>query len=214
MRRIDLARSVLLTASGITRLLDGLEGCGLVAKERCDPTRASPTPLLTKAGVKKIEEARESHLVDIEELFGSKLLAGGAGAARRAPRASAARAHRRRRPSEARVLLPRRARRRARLPQDPRRRSASTAFGVNAIVIRRARGLPPLPRHRRTSSTSCTRAASKVDVDGESRELGEGGLFHGSATTPRQHLECGQTRTRSSSSSAARAATSSATAIS
>ena len=36
MRRIDLARSVLLTASGITRLLDGLEGCGFVAKERCD----------------------------------------------------------------------------------------------------------------------------------------------------------------------------------
>ena len=32
MRRIDLARPVLLTASGITRLLDGLERCGLVAK--------------------------------------------------------------------------------------------------------------------------------------------------------------------------------------
>jgi DNA-binding MarR family transcriptional regulator len=72
MRRIDLARSVLLTASGITRLLDGLEGCGLVAKERCDSDARVTYAALTKAGVKKIEEARESHLADIEELFGSR----------------------------------------------------------------------------------------------------------------------------------------------
>jgi DNA-binding MarR family transcriptional regulator len=31
--------------------------------------------VLTKAGVKKIEEARESHLADIEELFGSRFSA-------------------------------------------------------------------------------------------------------------------------------------------
>jgi DNA-binding MarR family transcriptional regulator len=72
MRRIDLARSVLLTASGITRLLDGLESCGLVAKERCDSDARVTYAALTKAGVKKIEEARESHLADIEELFGSQ----------------------------------------------------------------------------------------------------------------------------------------------
>jgi DNA-binding MarR family transcriptional regulator len=72
MRRIDLARSVLLTASGITRLLDGLESAGLVAKERCDSDARVTYAVLTKAGVKKIEEARESHLADIEELFGSQ----------------------------------------------------------------------------------------------------------------------------------------------
>jgi DNA-binding MarR family transcriptional regulator len=72
MRRIDLARSVLLTASGITRLLDGLESCGLVAKERCSSDARVTYAVLTTAGVKKIEEARESHLADIEELFGSK----------------------------------------------------------------------------------------------------------------------------------------------
>ena len=72
MRRIDLARSVLLTASGITRLLDGLESCGLVAKERCDSDARVTYAVLTKAGVKKIEDARESHLQDIEELFGSR----------------------------------------------------------------------------------------------------------------------------------------------
>ena len=72
LRRVDIARAVLLTASGITRLLDGLESCGLVAKERCDSDARVTYAVLTKSGVKKIEEARESHLADIEELFGSR----------------------------------------------------------------------------------------------------------------------------------------------
>ena len=72
MRRIDLARSVLLTASGITRLLDGLESSGLVAKERCDSDARVTYAVLTKAGARKIEDARDSHLADIEELFGSR----------------------------------------------------------------------------------------------------------------------------------------------
>jgi DNA-binding MarR family transcriptional regulator len=72
MRRIDLARSVLLTASGITRLLDGLESSGLVGKERCDSDARVTYAVLTNAGVRKIEEARDSHLADIEELFGSR----------------------------------------------------------------------------------------------------------------------------------------------
>ena len=72
MRRIDLARSVLLTASGITRLLDGLESSGLVGKERCDSDARVTYAVLTDAGVKKIEEARDSHLADIEEVFGAR----------------------------------------------------------------------------------------------------------------------------------------------
>jgi DNA-binding MarR family transcriptional regulator len=72
MRRIDLARSVLLTASGITRLLDGLESAGLVGKERCDSDARVVYAVLTEVGVRKVEEARESHLADIEELFGSR----------------------------------------------------------------------------------------------------------------------------------------------
>src|ERR1041384_6172782 len=35
MRRVDLAQSVVLTASGITRLLDGLERAGYVEKDAC-----------------------------------------------------------------------------------------------------------------------------------------------------------------------------------
>ncbi len=44
MRRVDLAESVLLTASGITRLLEGLERAGFVVQGRpAPPTRASRT---------------------------------------------------------------------------------------------------------------------------------------------------------------------------
>ena len=75
MRRVDLARSVLLTASGITRLLDGLQASGLVAKDRCDSDGRVTYAVLTKAGVKKVEAAREAHLADIEELFGSQFSA-------------------------------------------------------------------------------------------------------------------------------------------
>src|SRR5919205_488355 len=35
MRRVDLADSLLLTASGVTRLLDGLEREGYVGREEC-----------------------------------------------------------------------------------------------------------------------------------------------------------------------------------
>jgi len=69
MRRIDLSRQVLLTASGITRLLDGLESCGLVKKERCDSDLRVTYAALTEEGVRKCEEASASHIADVEELF-------------------------------------------------------------------------------------------------------------------------------------------------
>jgi DNA-binding MarR family transcriptional regulator len=72
LRRVDLARSVLLTASGITRLLDGLERAGWVEKARCDSDARVTYAVLTKAGIAKFEEARCSHLRDVEELFGSR----------------------------------------------------------------------------------------------------------------------------------------------
>lgn len=73
MRRIDIARQVLLTASGITRLLDGLERCGLVAKKACESDARVSYAVLTEEGIRKVETARDSHLADIDELFGSKL---------------------------------------------------------------------------------------------------------------------------------------------
>jgi DNA-binding MarR family transcriptional regulator len=72
LRRVDLARQVLLTASGITRLLDGLERAGWVEKRRCDSDARVTYAVLTKAGLAKFEEARATHLADVEELFGSR----------------------------------------------------------------------------------------------------------------------------------------------
>jgi DNA-binding MarR family transcriptional regulator len=73
MRRVDIARQVLLTASGITRLLDGLESCGLVAKQPCASDARVSYAVLTPEGVRKVESARDTHLADVEELFGSRL---------------------------------------------------------------------------------------------------------------------------------------------
>ena len=69
MRRVDLAESVILTASGITRLLDGLERSGFVCKETCASDRRVSYAKLTRAGVAKLREAGETHLADVDELF-------------------------------------------------------------------------------------------------------------------------------------------------
>lgn len=69
MRRVDLAESVILTASGITRLLDGLERSGFVCKETCAADRRVSYAKLTPAGVAKLGEAGESHLADVDEFF-------------------------------------------------------------------------------------------------------------------------------------------------
>lgn len=71
MRRVDIARAVLLTASGITRLLDGLERNGWVEKKACSTDARVSYAALTDIGVAKFEEARATHMADIEELFGS-----------------------------------------------------------------------------------------------------------------------------------------------
>jgi DNA-binding MarR family transcriptional regulator len=71
LRRVDLARTVLLTASGITRLLDGLQRCGWVEKKSCSSDARVSYAALTAAGAKKFEEAQATHRADIDELFGS-----------------------------------------------------------------------------------------------------------------------------------------------
>ena len=69
MRRVDLAESVILTASGITRLLDGLERAGFVEKASCSSDARVSYAKLTDAGRRKLDEAAETHLAGIEELF-------------------------------------------------------------------------------------------------------------------------------------------------
>ena len=72
MRRVDLAEQVLLTASGITRLLDGLERSGYVERGSCDSDRRVVYAVLTEAGRTKLRDASKSHVTQIEEYFMSR----------------------------------------------------------------------------------------------------------------------------------------------
>jgi DNA-binding MarR family transcriptional regulator len=72
MRRIDLAESLLLTASGITRLLEGLERSGLIANEQCDTDKRVSYPVLTEKGRAKLVEASESHIAAVRALLGER----------------------------------------------------------------------------------------------------------------------------------------------
>jgi DNA-binding MarR family transcriptional regulator len=69
MRRVDLAGSVLVTASGITRILQGLEREGLVSKETCDTDARVSYACLTDAGHERFVAARRTHLDGVERLF-------------------------------------------------------------------------------------------------------------------------------------------------
>ena len=69
MRRVDLAESVILTASGITRLLDGLERSGCVEKATCSSDARVSYAKITDAGHAKLREASVTHLRGIDELF-------------------------------------------------------------------------------------------------------------------------------------------------
>ena len=73
MRRVDLAAQVLLTPSGITRLLEGLERCGYVGRAACDTDRRVVYAVLTDAGLAKLLEARSSHFAQIDDHFAQRL---------------------------------------------------------------------------------------------------------------------------------------------
>ena len=72
MRRVDLAQQVLLTASGITRLLEGLERSGYVRKEHCASDARVSYAVLTDEGREKLRLAAVTHLRGIDQLFLSR----------------------------------------------------------------------------------------------------------------------------------------------
>src|SRR6059058_1580825 len=69
MRRVDLAEGLLLTASGVTRLLDGLEHKAFVAHEECPSNRRVTYAILTEAGRDKLRKTSKSHTKQIAELL-------------------------------------------------------------------------------------------------------------------------------------------------
>jgi DNA-binding MarR family transcriptional regulator len=72
MRRIDLAGELLLTPSGVTRLLDGLQAAGYVCNHSCESDARVKYAMLTDEGRRKLEEASQSHLASVGELFGQR----------------------------------------------------------------------------------------------------------------------------------------------
>ena len=69
MRRVDLAERLMLTPSGVTRLLDGLETAGLVEKGSCSTDARVTYAQLTDAGYDKLREASKTHLEGIRRHF-------------------------------------------------------------------------------------------------------------------------------------------------
>jgi DNA-binding MarR family transcriptional regulator len=69
MRRVDLAERLILTASGVTRLLDGLERTGWVERASCASDRRVTYAVLTDAGRAKLQEASSSHIETVRDFF-------------------------------------------------------------------------------------------------------------------------------------------------
>jgi DNA-binding MarR family transcriptional regulator len=72
LRRVDLAERVLLTASGIMRLLEGLERSGLVRKARCASDGRVVYAELPQKGYEKLRSASGTHLDGIDRVYAGK----------------------------------------------------------------------------------------------------------------------------------------------
>jgi DNA-binding MarR family transcriptional regulator len=69
MRMNDLAASVLLSRSGLTRLVDRLERDGYLERCSCAHDARGAFAVLTQAGREKLDAARETHLAGVRQLF-------------------------------------------------------------------------------------------------------------------------------------------------
>jgi len=72
LRPVELSRAVLLTRSGMTRLLAGLESAGLVERRECPEDRRGSYVRITEAGRAALRSAARTHLRRVDELFASR----------------------------------------------------------------------------------------------------------------------------------------------
>jgi DNA-binding MarR family transcriptional regulator len=72
LKRVDLAERVLLTPSGITRLLKGLEEAGWVSNRPCAEDARVTYAVLTPAGKTKLKQARKTHVASVRALFSER----------------------------------------------------------------------------------------------------------------------------------------------
>jgi DNA-binding MarR family transcriptional regulator len=73
LRMADLATSVLLSRSGLTRMVDRLERDGLLVREACPDDARGAFAKLTPAGRRKLDAARTTHLDGVRSMFLSVL---------------------------------------------------------------------------------------------------------------------------------------------
>jgi len=73
MRMCDLADHVLLSRSGLTRLIDRLAREGLLCRARCPSDARGSYACLTTAGREKVAAARGTHLAGVREHFLDRL---------------------------------------------------------------------------------------------------------------------------------------------
>lgn len=69
MRMAELAESVLLSRSGLTRLADRLERDGLVKREPCPSDLRGALAVITEAGRQRFADARRTHLAGVRDRF-------------------------------------------------------------------------------------------------------------------------------------------------
>jgi DNA-binding MarR family transcriptional regulator len=69
LKRVELARNLMLTPSGVTRLLQGLEDAGLVERAACATDLRVTYAQLTDAGLDKLKAASGGHIASIRALF-------------------------------------------------------------------------------------------------------------------------------------------------
>jgi DNA-binding MarR family transcriptional regulator len=69
LRMSELSRSVLLSASGVSRLVDRLEADGLVCRQRCELDGRGYWAELTDEGRERLREARPTHLAGVRRRF-------------------------------------------------------------------------------------------------------------------------------------------------
>jgi DNA-binding MarR family transcriptional regulator len=69
LKRVELARNLMLTPSGVTRLLQGLEDAGLVERASCQTDLRITYAQLTDAGLDKLQAASSGHVASIRALF-------------------------------------------------------------------------------------------------------------------------------------------------
>jgi DNA-binding MarR family transcriptional regulator len=73
LRMSELADAVLLSRSGVTRVVDRMERAGLVRREACPTDRRSMYTALTPEGRRALKQARPVHLRGVAEHFARHL---------------------------------------------------------------------------------------------------------------------------------------------